>query len=65
MIVHQIYIYIFYLGTEYIADADAKTWETLQSLPWKITKIDCINHTMRNIRIKLEDVRKTYKIKNY
>ena len=43
----------YIIGNSYIADADAPTWDVLQSLPWKITKIDCINHTMRNIKIKL------------
>lgn len=35
----------------YIADADSHTFSLIKTLPWadNISKVDCSNHSMRNV----------------
>ena len=50
------------LITEYIADGDSSTYCNLKTLPWKIEKLDCMNHVLKNFTVKLEDWKKEFKL---
>jgi hypothetical protein len=51
----------FYI-TEYIADADSNTFQALQTLPWKVDKVDCMNHALRNFTTKIESWKTDFNI---
>ena len=50
--------YIYKKGAriiKYIADADSSSYPLLKyNFPWKIIKVDCENHMMRNFTSNLE-----------